>query len=78
MFYALITEMKIHPGLIQIDAWLLTLKELFAVEFEKLPINATELPASKSRYPHLQAFEASSLLRLFEQAFVASTGAYHD
>ena len=78
MFHALVAEMKSHPGSSQIDAWLLTIKDLFAVEFEKLPINATELPASKARYPRLRASEASSLLRLFEQAFVASAGTFND
>ena len=69
---------KSHPGSSQIDAWLLTIKEMFAVEFEKLPINATKLPASKARYPRLRASEVSSLLRLFEQAFVASAGTFND
>ena len=60
------------------DAWLLTVKKLFAAEFGKIPINLTELLASKARYTHLRTAEASSLYRLFEQVFIASDGTYHD
>uniref|UniRef100_M4BHT0 RxLR effector candidate protein n=1 Tax=Hyaloperonospora arabidopsidis (strain Emoy2) TaxID=559515 RepID=M4BHT0_HYAAE len=43
--------MRGHSGSGQLEAWLLTIWELFAADHWKPPINPDELPGSKKRFP---------------------------
>ena len=78
MFRALIAEMKGSTGTCHMDVWKTTLCELFAVEYSKLPIRVEALPPHKKRFPHLKDAEATSLLRLFEQVFISSSGTFKE
>ena len=47
---ALVAEMKGHLGTDHLDSWLMTIREVFQVEFRKLPVNAAGLLNSKLRF----------------------------
>ena len=78
MFGALSVEMKAFTGQASLDVWRLTVQELFALEYSRLPVSLDALPANRKRYPTLTGAELGSFLDLFRQCFVATPGTYAD
>uniref|UniRef100_A0AAV1USB4 CCHC-type domain-containing protein n=1 Tax=Peronospora matthiolae TaxID=2874970 RepID=A0AAV1USB4_9STRA len=78
MFEALTAAMKASSGPPYLDVWRQTIQELFALEFARLPVSFDALPAERKRYPKLTSTELVSLLDLFKQCFVVTSGRYVD
>uniref|UniRef100_A0AAV1TWG6 CCHC-type domain-containing protein n=1 Tax=Peronospora matthiolae TaxID=2874970 RepID=A0AAV1TWG6_9STRA len=70
--------MKASSGPPYLDVWRQTIQELFALEFARLPVSFDALPAERKRYPKLTSTELVSLLDLFKQCFVVTSGRYVD
>uniref|UniRef100_A0AAV1UGC7 Uncharacterized protein n=1 Tax=Peronospora matthiolae TaxID=2874970 RepID=A0AAV1UGC7_9STRA len=78
MFSALVGDMKESPNVGLVDAWIQTIRQLFAEAYAEVPFLSEELPADRKRFPTVGEAEASSLLGLFEQAFVNTTGGFEE
>uniref|UniRef100_A0AAV1V5D7 Uncharacterized protein n=1 Tax=Peronospora matthiolae TaxID=2874970 RepID=A0AAV1V5D7_9STRA len=62
MFSALVGDMKESPNVGHVEAWIQTIRQLFAEAYATVPVLSEELPADRKRFPTLSEAEASSLL----------------
>ncbi|KAG3043623.1 hypothetical protein PC121_g22435 [Phytophthora cactorum] len=78
MFAALVADMLDSPGIGQVEARRMTVKELFATAYNAIPIHKEALPEARKRFPTLTAADAAGLLALFDQFYVQKEGTYSD
>uniref|UniRef100_A0AAV1URP6 Uncharacterized protein n=1 Tax=Peronospora matthiolae TaxID=2874970 RepID=A0AAV1URP6_9STRA len=65
MFSALVGDMKESPNVGHVEAWIQTIRQLFAEAYATVPVLSEELPADRKRFPTLSEAEATSLLGFF-------------
>uniref|UniRef100_M4BMV8 Uncharacterized protein n=1 Tax=Hyaloperonospora arabidopsidis (strain Emoy2) TaxID=559515 RepID=M4BMV8_HYAAE len=78
MFEALQESMRTSTGPGHLEVWRQTIQELFEVEYSRLPVRSDALPEERKRFPKLMGHEKDSLLDLFRQCFVVSSGTFTD
>ncbi|KAG4225011.1 hypothetical protein PC116_g26549 [Phytophthora cactorum] len=78
MFAALVADMLDSPGIGQVEARRMTVKELFATAYNAIPIHKEALPEARKRFPTLTAADAAGLLALFDQFYVQKERTYSD